>query len=83
MPCRQSGAASQASTPASSRSLVADEARLTEIMLECQQILTELDPPVIYLGQTEMYTALNPSIQGFVAYPLYLETYFPYSLSRV
>jgi peptide/nickel transport system substrate-binding protein len=61
---------------------VADEARLVEIMKECQQILTELDPPVIYLGQTEMYTVLNPSIQGFVANPLYLETYFPYSLTR-
>jgi peptide/nickel transport system substrate-binding protein len=62
--------------------VVTDQARLEEIMAECQNILTELDPPVIYLGQTEMYTVLNPSIQGFVANPLYLETYFPYSLSR-
>ena len=61
---------------------VADEARLVEIMKECQQILTELDPAVIYQGQTEMYTVLNPAIQGFVANPLYLETYFPYDLSR-
>ena len=61
---------------------VTDQARLVEIMKECQQILTELDPPVIYLGQTQMYTALNPDIQGFVANPLSLEPYFPSDLSR-
>jgi hypothetical protein len=51
-------------------------------MKECQSILTEQDPPVIYLGQTRMYTVLNPQIQGFLSNPLYLETYFPYALSR-
>ncbi len=61
---------------------VADTDHLVEIMKECQSILTEQDPPVIYLGQTRMYTVLNPKIQGFLSNPLYLETYFPYTLSR-
>ena len=61
---------------------VTDTDQLVEIMKECQSILTEQDPPVIYLGQTRMYTVLNPKIQGFLSNPLYLETYFPYTLSR-
>ena len=50
-------------------------------MAECQSILTEIDPPVLYLGQATLYTVTNPAIQGFVANPLYLETYFPYPAS--
>jgi peptide/nickel transport system substrate-binding protein len=61
---------------------VADTDRLTELMKEAQNILTEQDPPVIYLGQVTMYTVLGAGIQGFVANPLYLETYLPYYLSR-
>ena len=61
---------------------VTDTNQLDEIMKECQSILTEQDPPVIYLGQTRMYTVLIPQIQGFLSNPLYLETYFPYTLSR-
>jgi peptide/nickel transport system substrate-binding protein len=61
---------------------VADTAKLTELMKEAQNILTEQDPPVIYLGQVTMYTVLQQSIQGFVANPLYLETYLPYDLSK-
>jgi peptide/nickel transport system substrate-binding protein len=61
---------------------VADIDRLTELMKEAQNILTEQDPPVIYLGQVTMYTVLGAGIQGFVANPLYLETYLPYYLSR-
>lgn len=61
---------------------VTDTTRLTELMVEAQNILTEQDPPVIYLGQVTMYTVLGAGIQGFVANPLYLETYLPYYLSR-
>ncbi|CAN5551314.1 glutathione ABC transporter substrate-binding protein [soil metagenome] len=61
---------------------VTDTTRLVELMKEAQNILTEQDPPVIYLGQVTMYTVLGKAIQGFVANPLYLETYLPYLLSR-
>lgn len=61
---------------------VTDTARLTELMKEAQNILTEQDPPVIFLGQVTMYTVLGAGIQGFVANPLYLETYLPYYLSK-
>ena len=59
-----------------------DDATIVTAMLEIQEILTELDPPAIYYGETEMATVLNSSIQGFVANPLYLEAYDFYRLSR-
>ena len=55
---------------------------LVELMKEAQQILVELDPPVISIGQTERYTVLRSDIQGFIPNPLYLEYYNFYQLSR-
>jgi peptide/nickel transport system substrate-binding protein len=60
-----------------------DEDQLLELMKEAQQILTELDPPAIYYGETLMYTILQNDIQGFVPNPLYLESYFFYDMYRV
>ncbi len=59
-----------------------DEARLVELMLEAQRILTELDPPCIYYGQQIRYTILGKDIQGYVANPLYLDGFSFYDLSR-
>ena len=59
-----------------------DEARLAELMKEAQNILTEQDPPCIYLGQAKLYTILGKDIQGFVANPLYIESYPFYEMSR-
>ncbi len=59
-----------------------DETRLNELMKEAQQILTELDPPVIYYGQLKWYTVLRDDIQGFVPNPLYLSSYPFYKMSR-
>jgi len=59
-----------------------DEARLAELMMEAQNILTEQDPPVIYYGQLLWYTVLRKDIQGFVPNPLYLNAYPFARLSR-
>ena len=59
-----------------------DEARLAELMLEAQNILTELDPPAIYYGQVVRYTVLGKDIQGFVPNPLYLDSFNFYGMSR-
>ncbi len=56
--------------------------QLVALMKEAQQILTELDPPVIYYGETLMYTIMQKAIQGFVPNPLYLESYFFYDMYR-
>jgi peptide/nickel transport system substrate-binding protein len=58
------------------------EERLTELMKEAQNILTEQDPPVIYYGQRVDFTALGAGIEGFVPNPLYLEAYNLYGMSR-
>jgi peptide/nickel transport system substrate-binding protein len=59
-----------------------DEERLQELMIEAQNILTELDPPAIYLGQVLRYVVLGADIQGFVPNPLYLDSYNVYDMSR-
>ncbi|MBA2598981.1 MAG: ABC transporter substrate-binding protein, partial [Chloroflexia bacterium] len=58
------------------------EERLQELMIEAQNILTELDPPAIYYGQVVRYTVLGADIQGFVANPLYLDSFNVYDMSR-
>lgn len=58
------------------------EEELDQLMIEIQSILTEQDPPVIYLGETQYYTILKEDIRGFVPNPLYLGTYFFYDLYR-
>ncbi len=59
-----------------------DEAQLRALMTEAQAILTEQDPPCIYVGETQLYTILKNDIDGFVANPLYLEAYPFYAMSR-
>ncbi len=59
-----------------------DEARLTELMIEAQNILTEQDPPAIYYGTLLWYTILRKDIQGFVGNPLYLSAFNFYTMSR-
>jgi peptide/nickel transport system substrate-binding protein len=59
-----------------------DENRLVELMEEAQNILTEQDPPCIFIGQARYYTILRNDIRGFVANPLYLEAYPFYAMSR-
>ena len=48
-----------------------DAARLAELMIEAQNILTEQDPPVIYHGELIWPTVLGRDIQGFSGNPLY------------
>ena len=59
-----------------------DEARLVELMREAQNILTEQDPPCIYLGQQRYVTVLGSDIRGFVGNPLYLNLYRYHQLYR-
>ena len=59
-----------------------DEVRLSELMKEAQNILTELDPPAIYYGQVVRYNVLGADIQGFVPNPLYLDTFNLYGMYR-
>ncbi|MCA9877089.1 MAG: ABC transporter substrate-binding protein, partial [Thermomicrobiales bacterium] len=58
------------------------EEQLAELMKEAQNILTELDPPAIYLGQVIRYTVLGDDIEGFVPNPLYLDSFNFYDMSR-
>ncbi|MCA9859789.1 MAG: ABC transporter substrate-binding protein, partial [Thermomicrobiales bacterium] len=58
------------------------EEELDEIMVEIQQILTEIDPPALYYGETKYFTVLQKDIGGFVPNPLYLGTYLFYDLYR-
>jgi peptide/nickel transport system substrate-binding protein len=58
------------------------EERLSELMLEAQNILTELDPPAIYYGQVVRFTVLGKDIQGFIPNPLYLDSFNFYGMSR-
>jgi peptide/nickel transport system substrate-binding protein len=60
----------------------ADPTNLANLMKEAQNILTEQDPPVIYIGQGVYYTILGKAIQGFVPNPLYLAAYPFWSMSR-
>jgi peptide/nickel transport system substrate-binding protein len=59
-----------------------DEEHLIELMTEVQSILTELDPPAIYLGQVIRYTVLGADIQGYVPNSLYLDNFKLYDMSR-
>jgi peptide/nickel transport system substrate-binding protein len=59
-----------------------DPARLDELMLEAQNIVTEQDPPAIYFGQVIRYTVLGSDIVGFVPNPVYLDGFNFYSMSR-
>jgi hypothetical protein len=51
-------------------------------MKEAQNILTEQDPPAIYLGQRVDFTIPGADIQGFAPNPLYLEAYSAYEMSE-
>jgi ABC-type transport system substrate-binding protein len=59
-----------------------DEARLVELMKEAQRILTEEDPPCIYVGQQRYVTARAEDIRGFDGNPLYLNLYRFYRMHR-
>jgi ABC-type transport system substrate-binding protein len=59
-----------------------DEAELDSLMKEAQNILTEQDPPAIYLGEVKYYTILKKDIQGYKENPLYLDAYNFYQMSR-
>jgi ABC-type transport system substrate-binding protein len=59
-----------------------DEARLVALMREAQQILTEQDPPCIYIGQQRYVTVLAADVLGFVPNPLYLNLYRYHHLYR-
>jgi len=60
----------------------ADETQLNDLMIEAQNILTEQDPPCIFLGQAVLYTILSNDIEGFYANPLYIEGFPFYAMSR-
>lgn len=59
-----------------------DEAELSALMIQAQNILTEQDPPAIFYGERQYTTVLAPDIQGFVANPLYLDAYNFYQMFR-
>ena len=59
-----------------------DEARLTELMREAQNILTEQDPPAIFLGQQLYATVLHADVRGFAGNPLYLNQFPFYQMWR-
>jgi peptide/nickel transport system substrate-binding protein len=52
-----------------------DQNEINTLMKEAQNILTELDPPVIYYGELIWVTALRNNIKGFVPNPLYLSSF--------
>jgi peptide/nickel transport system substrate-binding protein len=56
--------------------------RYTALAKEAQNILTEQDPPAIFMGAKKYYTVLRSDIRGFVANPVYLEGYNLYDLHR-
>jgi peptide/nickel transport system substrate-binding protein len=49
---------------------------------EAQNILTEQDPPAIFMGAKRFYTVLAADIRGFEANPIYLEGYNLYGMYR-
>jgi peptide/nickel transport system substrate-binding protein len=59
-----------------------DEAEYEALMKEAQQILTELDPPVLYYGELQWTTILRKEIAGFHSNPLYLSAYPVWKMSR-
>jgi peptide/nickel transport system substrate-binding protein len=60
-----------------------DEGRLDELMQEAQRILTEQDPPCIYLGQQIYETVHAADVGGFEGNPVYLNFYRFHELYRV
>ena len=56
--------------------------QIADAMTEIQNIITEQDPPAIFIGQTTYYKVLRSDIQGFVPNPLYLDAFRFYDLSR-
>ena len=59
-----------------------EEEEYVTLMKEAQQILTELDPPVMYYGELLWNTVLRSDITGFNYNPLYLSAYPFYRMSR-
>lgn len=59
-----------------------DDEEYTTLATEAQAILTEQDPPAIFLGARKYYTVLNQSIRGFEPNPIYLEGYNLYDMFR-
>ena len=60
-----------------------DETRLDELMREAQRILTEQDPPCIYLGQQLYETVHAADVAGFEGNPVYLNFYRFHQLRRI
>ncbi|MGH2549293.1 MAG: ABC transporter substrate-binding protein, partial [Thermomicrobiales bacterium] len=52
-----------------------DQTEMLTLMKEAQNILTELDPPVLYYGEILWTTVLRNNITGFIPNPLYLNAY--------
>jgi peptide/nickel transport system substrate-binding protein len=52
-----------------------DQAEYDALMKEAQNILTELDPPVLYYGELLWTTVTRKDIAGFGSNPLYLSAY--------
>jgi peptide/nickel transport system substrate-binding protein len=59
-----------------------DQEQLVQLMAEAQNILTEQDPPAIFYGEAIYHTISRNDIKGFVANPLYLESYLFYDMYR-
>jgi peptide/nickel transport system substrate-binding protein len=59
-----------------------DEGRLDQLMQEAQRILTEEDPPCIYLGQQIYETVHAADVRGFEGNPVYLNFYRFYQMYR-
>lgn len=53
-----------------------------DLAAEAQALLTEQDPPAIFMGAKRYYTVLGADIRGFAANPIYLEGYNLYEMSR-
>ena len=62
--------------------IYSDEARLVQLMKEAQRILTEEDPPCIYIGQQRYVAVRAEDIRGFDGNPLYLNLYRFYKMHR-
>jgi peptide/nickel transport system substrate-binding protein len=59
-----------------------DDAKLTAMFKEAQDIMTRVDPPILPMGQQLDETYFRKDIQGQVFNPLYILTWDYYALSR-
>jgi peptide/nickel transport system substrate-binding protein len=59
-----------------------DDAKLTDMFKEAQDIMTRVDPPILPMGQQLDETYFRKDIQGQVFNPLYILTWDYYALSR-